>query len=103
VGSAGATGRGEATLQTSAAFDVVRRMEEGLDPTTACLKVLERIARLTREPRLLDAKGRPVFNVTLYALRKDGVTGSASIHPGYQHVVQRGGHCELLSSASLYS
>ncbi len=103
VGSAGATGRGEATLQTSAAFDVVRRMEEGLDPTTACLKVLERLARLTREPRLLDAKGRPVFNVTVYALRKDGVTGSASIHPGYQHVVQRGGHCELLSSASLYS
>jgi N4-(beta-N-acetylglucosaminyl)-L-asparaginase len=103
VGSAGATGRGEATLQSSAAFDVVRRMEEGLDPTAACLRVLERIARLTREPRLLDATGRPVFNVTLYALRKDGATGSASIHPGYQHVVQRSDRCELLASASLYS
>jgi N4-(beta-N-acetylglucosaminyl)-L-asparaginase len=102
VGSAGATGRGEATLQTSAAFDVVRRMEEGLEPQAACLSVLERIVRLTRESRLLDGKGRPVFNVTLYALRKDGAVGSASIHPGYQHVVQRGAACELMASASLY-
>jgi len=102
VGSAGATGRGEATLQTCAAFDVVRRMEEGLDPTQACLRVLERIARLTREPRLLDAMGRPVFNVTLYALRKDGQAGSASMHDGYQHVLQRGDACQLLPNASLF-
>jgi hypothetical protein len=77
-------------------------MEEGLEPQAACLSVLERIVRLTRESRLLDGKGRPVFNVTLYALRKDGAVGSASIHPGYQHVVQRGAACELMASASLY-
>lgn len=102
VGSAGATGRGEAVLQNCGGFSVVREMESGKSPTDACLAVLKRIADHTREKRLLDAKGRPSFNVTLYALRKDGLTGSASMHQGYQHVVQLGQTSELRDSAFLF-
>ena len=101
VGSAGATGRGESSLLSCASFDVVRAMERGLDPTQACLDVLARMVRRTRVQRLLSRPGTPVFNVTLYALRKDGQTGSASIHPGYQHVVQLHDHVETRPSSSL--
>lgn len=82
VGSAGATGRGEATLHVCAARTVVSRMEAGDTPTEACLAVLKLIADRTKPRRLLDDKGRPAFNVTLYALRKDGVVGSACLHTG---------------------
>lgn len=101
VGCAGATGRGEASLQNCAAFDVVRRMEQGLSPAEACAQTLHGIMRRTRERRLLDAQGRPSFNVTLYAIRKDGQTGAASIHPGYTFVTQRGAEMSLLQAASV--
>lgn len=102
VGSAGATGRGEATLQTCAAHTAVLRMEAGDDPTQACLHALKKIAASTRERRLISPQGRPHFNVTMYALRKDGATGSASIHEGYEHVVWHDGRAEARRSAFLY-
>lgn len=103
VGSAGATGRGEAVMQVCGAHSVVLAMESGLSPTDACLGVLKRIADRTREQRLLDRAGRPNFNVTLYALRKDGQTGSASMHEGYQHVVHARGVSESRACAFLFA
>jgi len=79
VGSAGATGRGEAVIQVCGAFSAVREMENGKTPTEACLAVLQRIADRTKRPHLLDAQGRPNFNVVVYALRKDGAYGAASM------------------------
>lgn len=102
VGSAGATGRGEAVMQVCGAHAVVQHMESGLAPVDACLRVLKKIADCTRETRLLDEKGRPRFNVTLYALRKDGVTGCASMHEGYEHVEQRGEACVTAQNAYLF-
>ncbi len=58
VGSAGATGRGEATLQSCAAFRVVMHMSAGMEPAAACLEALRAIAANTREPRLLREAGR---------------------------------------------
>ncbi|MBS0196584.1 MAG: N(4)-(beta-N-acetylglucosaminyl)-L-asparaginase [Planctomycetes bacterium] len=101
IGSAGATGRGESTLHNCAAFEVVRLMEEGRTPTQACLETLARIAKRTRERRLLSAPGHPSFNVTLYALRSDGETGAASMLPGYEYVVQRAGETSVENAASL--
>jgi N4-(beta-N-acetylglucosaminyl)-L-asparaginase len=101
IGCAGATGRGEASLQNCAAFDVVRRMEAGLPPAEACAQTLRSIMRRTRERRLLDAAGNPSFNVTLYAIRKDGQTGAASMHPGYTYVTQRGTEMSLLQATSV--
>ncbi len=46
----------------------------------ACVEVLRRIAQTTREPRLLDAQGRPGFGITFYALSKRGEYGSASMY-----------------------
>jgi N4-(beta-N-acetylglucosaminyl)-L-asparaginase len=102
AGSAGATGRGEATLQCGAALLIVEAMARGMDPAEACIDTLKRIASRTRERRLLDAHGRPTFNVTLYALRADGLTGSASMHAGYTHVASRGGQIRLVPSAYLF-
>jgi N4-(beta-N-acetylglucosaminyl)-L-asparaginase len=102
VGSAGATGRGESTVHTCGAYEVVRGMESGMTPTEACLAALRRIARLTKEPRLLNEKGQPAFNVTLYALRKDGEVGCAAMHAGYQYVVQRGGETRVENAAALF-
>jgi len=87
IGSAGSTGRGEANLQCCGAYHVVMRMAAGRSPTEACLETLKYIADRTKAPRLLDEKGRPIFNVTLYALRADGVYGSAAMHAGYEFVV----------------
>lgn len=102
VGSAGATGRGEASMQTCAAYAVVERMAAGDTPEQACLAVLRRIADRTIERRLLDPHGRPAFNVTLYALRKDGLTGAASMHEGYEHVVHDGVSARLRPCAWLF-
>lgn len=102
IGSAGATGRGEAVMQVCGAHSIVSAMEDGLTPTGACLKVLKKIADRTREKRLLAADGRPNFNVTFYAIRKDGVTGAASMHQGYEHVVQEGASGQVRPCAYLF-
>lgn len=102
VGSAGATGRGEAVMQVCGARTVVMRMEMGDDPREACLSVLKMIADRTRSRRLLDAKGRPDFNVTLYALRKDGVFGSASLREGGTFAVSDREGSRVERSAALF-
>lgn len=82
VGSAGATGRGEAVIQSCGSFLAVRKMEEGMTPEEACLFVLRHIASRTKRKDLLNSRGEPNFNVTMYALRKDGMVGSACLRPG---------------------
>jgi len=102
VGSAGATGLGEAVIQVCGAFSVVRGMEDGLSPTDACLAVLRRIADRTRRPYLLDADGKPNFQVVLYALRKDGAHGSASLLPGGTYAVRTAAGGEVRPSVALF-
>ncbi|MEO1128729.1 MAG: N(4)-(beta-N-acetylglucosaminyl)-L-asparaginase [Planctomycetota bacterium] len=93
VGSAGATGRGEAAIQVCAARSVVMAMEQGDLPRDACLRVLRDVARKTKLRRLLRPDGRPNFGLTLYALRKDGMFGGASFTEGASFAVSDGfGH-----------
>jgi len=80
VGSAGSTGRGEANILVSGGHLTVELMRQGKHPREACLMTLERIAKTTREKRLLDAKGRPNFGIRFYALNKRGDYGSASMY-----------------------
>lgn len=87
VGSAGATGRGEAVIQVCGARTIVARMEAGDTPVEACLAVLRMIADRTRLRRLQRPDGRPDFGVTLYALRKDGLYGSATMWSGGKFAV----------------
>lgn len=104
VGSAGATGRGESVIQVCGAFAAVRHMEAGLTPTEACLAVLKKIADCTKEKRLLDGRGRPAFDVTMYAVRKDGAYGSAVLHEGRNRrfVVHDGAEGRLAPCAFLF-
>lgn len=87
VGAAGATGRGESVIQSCGAFQIVQHMAAGDEPTEACLKVLRWIADHTKRPMLLNARGEPNFGVTLYAVRKDGLYGSASMRSGASFIV----------------
>src|SRR5438445_5235114 len=70
VGSAGSTGRGEANILVSGGHLAVELLRQGRHPKDACVEVLRRIAKTTRERRLLDAQGRPAFGITFYALSK---------------------------------
>ena len=82
IGSAGATGRGESVIQSCGSFLAVQYMDQGMTPNEACRAVLKRIADRTKQKRLLNAKGEPNFQVTMYAMRKDGAYGSATMRPG---------------------
>ncbi|RMH26995.1 MAG: asparaginase [Planctomycetota bacterium] len=91
VGSAGATGRGEAVIQVCGAHTIVMRMDAGDHPTDACLYALKTIADRTKPARLLTDDGRPNFQVVFYAVRKDGAYGSASMWSGRTFAVAGAG------------
>lgn len=89
VGSAGATGRGEEAIANCAAFSVVDEMRRGAEPRAACEAVLQRVvARAHRRGLMKD--GRPTFELTLYALRKDGAHGAAQMFEGGRYAVIAG-------------
>lgn len=103
VGSAGATGRGEAVIQSCGSFSVVRHMAEGKTPTEACLAVLKEMSdRTRRQRRLIDADGRPNYNAILYALRRDGAYGSASMWSGREFAVATAAGARREACAFLY-
>ncbi len=102
VGSAGSTGRGEAVIQICGSFSIVQHMEAGMTPTEACLAVCKRLADRTREKRLLDGKGRPAFNVSFYALRKDGAYGAAALMEGSKFAVSDEKGNRMEEAAFLY-
>ncbi|USN99377.1 MAG: N(4)-(beta-N-acetylglucosaminyl)-L-asparaginase [Phycisphaeraceae bacterium] len=82
VGTAGAIGWGEAVIESCGSFDTIREMERGATPTEACRIVLERIIKHSRRQHMRYRDEKPLFNVQLIALRKDGAYGSAAISAG---------------------
>jgi N4-(beta-N-acetylglucosaminyl)-L-asparaginase len=102
VGSAGSTGRGEAVIQSAGSFAVVRAMADGLDPTEACMGVLKWIADHTKRAALLNERGEPNFQVTMYALRKDGVWGAASLRKGAAYRVHDGSEVRKVKCPYLF-
>jgi N4-(beta-N-acetylglucosaminyl)-L-asparaginase len=91
VGAAGSTGRGEANILNCGSFTVVEFMRQGSSPEEACLKTLERIVLTSkRQPRLLDDKGRPRFDLSFYAVNKKGDYGGARIWSGGRFVIHDG-------------
>ena len=87
VGSAGATGRGEAAILANASSMCVELMRAGASPSEAGLEVMARVTRQAKrasswQPSLVDEGGDPAFSLKLYVLSRTGE---------YAGVVLRGG------------
>lgn len=80
IGAAGSTGLGERNIMICGGFLTVEHMRRGMKPTDAALETLKRAIALT-PPRWLDERGRPRYQLNIYALNKRGETGAASIYP----------------------
>ncbi len=102
VGACGSTGRGEANLKSCASFLAVEFMRQGDSPEEAALKVLKRIAENTREPYLLDERGRPKFQLIFYALNKKGEFAGAAMWSGPKYAAHDGETNRLYEAAYLY-
>jgi len=100
VGSAGATGHGESNIVTVGAHTVVEFMRQGKSPEQACLAAAARVVRNTREPYLLDEKGRPKNNVVFYAVNLKGEVGAAAVWSGARYAVCRAGEPPRLCDAA---
>lgn len=81
VGAAGSTGRGEANIKVCGAFLAVEFMRQGMSPEQALIKVMERVIAMT-EKRLLDDRGRPYFDLSFYAVAKDGRYAGSTAYEG---------------------
>jgi N4-(beta-N-acetylglucosaminyl)-L-asparaginase len=101
VGAAGSVGRGEAVIQSAGAFQVVRNMAAGMEPEAACIEVLKWIVRHTKRPALLTAPGEPNFGCVMYALRRDGVAGAASMRGRPNFFLHDGTQRRSVRSATL--
>jgi N4-(beta-N-acetylglucosaminyl)-L-asparaginase len=101
VGAAGSTGRGESNMMVCGAFSIVENMRRGMSPTDACLETLRRVVAMS-ERRLLDASGRPKYDLSYYALNKRGEFGAANFYPGVRFAVHDGREARLADAASLF-
>lgn len=102
VGACGSTGRGEAVIKSCGSMLVVENMRRGMSPPDACLDALRRIVHFTVQRRLLDAEGRPNFNVNFYAVNRRGQYGAAAIWSGSRFAVHDGDRNRLRDSAYLF-
>ena len=77
VGAAGATGLGENVMRYCGTFLVVEFMRQGLSPTDACQKTIERINQL-------DPLGIEDLSINFVALNKAGEFGAAGTNKGFK-------------------
>ena len=82
AGAAGSTGRGESTLYNLSSFAIVEAMRRGAHPKDAAMAALRQIVDDTRGPALLNARGRPNFNVKLYAVNAAGECAGVALYGG---------------------
>jgi N4-(beta-N-acetylglucosaminyl)-L-asparaginase len=101
VGAAGSTGRGESNIKVCGAFLAVEFMRQGMAPEQALTRVMERVLAMT-EKRLLDDRGRPYFDLSYYAVSKDGRFAGATAYEGGQFAVCDAQGARLVDSAFLF-
>jgi N4-(beta-N-acetylglucosaminyl)-L-asparaginase len=75
VGAAGSTGKGEENIKISGGHTIVELMRKGTKPSDACLEALGRVVRNYNG----DKQKLGTFQITFYALNKDGEYGAASL------------------------
>jgi len=101
VGAAGSTGRGEANIKVCGAFLAVELMRQGKSPEEALLEVMRRVIAMT-EKRLLDDKGRPYFDLSYYAVSKEGRYAGSSAYEGGNFAVADAGGARLEPTVFLF-
>src|SRR5690606_41844748 len=82
VGASASTGRGEANLFGLSPFLIVEEMRRGRHAQDAGMEALRRIVTNTIEPRLLDERGKPNFNVKFYILDRTGRYAGVALYAG---------------------
>ena len=97
VGAAGSTGRGEENIRVAGGHTIVENMRHGMTPKEACLDALKRVARNFNNDR---AKLQQ-FDLSFYALRRDGEYAGASLWNGHKFSVNDGGESRLEPSLPL--
>ena len=103
IGSAGSTGVGEANLLNLSSYLLVEGMRHGQHPKDAIMETCKRIAATSiRDPKRRRADGKTTFNVSFYALNKDGKFAGGSIYPGGKMAVHDGESGRLVSCDPLY-
>lgn len=91
AGAAGSTGRGEANLYNLSSFLIVERLAAGRSPLDAGMEALRRIRDNTVEPRLLNGRGTPRFNVSFYIVNAHGDFAGVSLYANkYAVCTERG-------------
>jgi N4-(beta-N-acetylglucosaminyl)-L-asparaginase len=97
VGGAGSTGRGEENIRVAGGHTIVENMRHGMAPKEACIDALKRVARNFNTDR---AKLQQ-FDISFYALRRDGEYASASLWNGHKFTVNDGSESRLEPSLAL--
>jgi N4-(beta-N-acetylglucosaminyl)-L-asparaginase len=103
VGTAGCTGRGESCITNLAAHTMVMLMGAGKTPSQAAWECAKKVADHTKEKRLLDAKGRPNFNASFYAMNTFGAWGGACLYAGGSMAVHDSSGARVVPLPSLYA
>jgi N4-(beta-N-acetylglucosaminyl)-L-asparaginase len=103
IGSAGSTGTGEANLLNLSSYLVVEGMRRGLSVKDAVMDACKRIATTSiRDPKRRRADGRTTFNVSFYAVSKEGKVFGGCIYPGGRMTVHDGETARIVSCEPLY-
>ena len=96
VGAAGATGLGENVMRYCGSFLVVEFMRQGADPTTACIKTIQRIDSL-------DPLGLKDLSVNFIAVDKKGNVGAAGTNKGFKFSVASPDESKVVEARALTS
>ncbi len=103
VGSAGSTGIGEANLLNLSSYLVVENMRRGDAPKDAVMGALKRIAETSvRDPKRRRPDGKTKFNVSFYAVSKDGKFAGGCVYPGGKMAVHDGDSARVVELDPLY-
>ena len=93
VGGAGATGLGENVMRFCASFLIVEFMRQGLHPTEACLRAIERV--MSKHPAGTD------LSINFIALNKHGDYGAAGTGQGFEYSVAGSTFSKVLRSPGI--
>jgi N4-(beta-N-acetylglucosaminyl)-L-asparaginase len=103
AGSAGSTGTGEANLLNLSSHLVVESMRRGASVKDAVMETLKRIATTSvRDPKRRRPDGRTAFDVSFYAIGKDGQYFGGCMYAGGKMAVHDGDSARVVPCEPLY-